>query len=139
MKDIFLLYIIPAICWLLVTGIPSIITIVRNAKTIKAEREAAKVAKTEQEKAEAEARAEAAKNEIYLEIKRLVADAEAKYEDVNTFLKQNEKSAGTLKKAYVETAIKAFCLENGFAFNMTDLDKIIEDEVAYTKTVNAKK
>ena len=84
------------------------------------------------------AKAEKARNAIFAEIKRLVAEAETTYKETNIMLKNVGSSAGSLKKDYVVTAIKAFCLENGFPWNATEMDKAIEDEVAYTKTVNAK-
>ena len=79
-----------------------------------------------------------AANAIITETKRLVAEAEATYKEIDAMMKKTNSSAGGLKKAYVVNALKAFCLENGYAWNATEMDEAIESEVAYTKTVNAK-
>lgn len=132
-------YILPAIAWLCLTGIPSILTIIKYVKDKRAAVEALATALTEQEKAEAEARLQAARNAIVAETKRLVAEAEVLYAETNTLLKRNaSSSAGGVKKAYVVQALKTFCLENGYSWTSEDIDAAIEAEVAYTKTVNAK-
>ena len=79
-----------------------------------------------------------AANAIITETKRLVAEAEATYREIDAMMKRTNSSAGGLKKAYVVNALKAFCLENGYAWNAAEMDEAIESEVAYTKTVNAK-
>lgn len=117
-------YILPALVWILVTGIPATLTIIKNVK-------AYRTAKTEAERANAQ-------NAIVAETKRLVAEAEVLYAETNAMLKRNNSSAGGLKKGYVVNALKAFCLEHGFPWSAAELDKAIEEEVAYTKTVNAK-
>lgn len=138
--EIFMNYVLPALAWVLVTGIPSVLTIYLNVKKAKAAKAEVEAAKTEQERAEAEARAESAKNAIVAETKRLVAEAEATYKEIDAMMKRANpnSSAGGLKKGYVVNALKAFCLENGFAWNATEMDDAIEAEVKYTKTVNAK-
>ncbi len=86
------------------------------------------------------AKAEAAKNAIQAEIKKLVAEAEVTYEAWDKSLKSaGTGTAGSMKKNAVVMALKTFCLENGFVWNETEMDKAIEEEVAYTKTVNVKK
>lgn len=83
--------------------------------------------------------AEKAKNAINAEIKKLVANAEVTYEAWDKSLKASGTgTAGNMKKSFVMMAIKTFCLENGFTWNEEAIDKAVEDEVAYTKTVNAK-
>ena len=137
--EILKTYILPAIAWLCVTGIPSILTIVKNVKERRTAVEALSTALTEQEKAEAEARLQAAKNAIAAETKRLVAEAEKTYKEIDAMMKRNNNStAGSLKKGYVVNALKAFCLEHGYTWNATEMDEAIEAEVAYTKTVNGK-
>ena len=85
------------------------------------------------------AKAETAKNAINAEIKKLVANAEVAYDAWDKSLKATGAgTAGAMKKSFVMMAIKTFCLENGFAWNEEAIDKAIEAEVAYTKTVNAK-
>lgn len=85
------------------------------------------------------AKAEQAKNAINAEIKRLVACAEVTYEAWDKSLKaQGTGSAGGMKKSFVVTGLKTFCLDNKYAWNEAEMDKAIEDEVAFTKAVNAK-
>ena len=85
------------------------------------------------------AKAEEAKNAINAEIKKLVANAEETYEAWDKSLKASGSgTAGNMKKSFVMMAIKTFCLENKFTWNEAEIDKAVEAEVAYTKTVNAK-
>ena len=85
------------------------------------------------------AKAEKAKNAINAEIKRLVANAEVTYEAWDKSLKASGAgSAGNMKKDSVVTGLKTFCLENNYDWNAAEMDKAIEDEVAFTKAVNAK-
>lgn len=85
------------------------------------------------------AKAEKAKNAINAEIKKLVANAEVKFDAWDKTLKASGTgTAGAMKKSDVVMALKTFCLENKYAWNETEIDDAIEAEVAYTKTVNAK-
>lgn len=123
--EILKTYILPALVWVLLTGIPATLTIIKNVKAYRA-------AKTEAEKANA-------RNAIVAETKRLVAEAEVMYAPTDALHKSNgQGTAGGLKKSYVLNALRAFCYENGISFAVAELDKAIEEEVAYTKTVNAK-
>lgn len=116
--------IITIVATLVTTLVPSIITILKAVKN-------AKNAKTEAE-------VEKAKNAIATEIKRLVAIAEVSYAPIDKTLKAQNDSAGAMKKRYVVTDLKAFCLENGYPWNDAEMDAAIENEVAFTKVVNAK-
>lgn len=107
------------------TLVPSVIAL---WKLIKAK----KNAKTEAEK-------EKAQNAINAELKRLVANAEVTFAPIDLLLKAQGDSAGSMKKRDVIANLKTFCLENGFAWDDETMDKAVEDEVAYTKVVNAKK
>jgi hypothetical protein len=89
--------------------------------------------------AKTEAEAEKAKNAINAEIKRLVAGAEVSFEAIDKLLKNQNQTAGPMKKRDVISNLKTFCLENGYGWVDAEMDKAIEDEVAYTKVVNAKK
>jgi hypothetical protein len=106
-------------------SIPFAIKLVKYIKAYKA-------AKTEAEKAQAA-------NAIYLETKRLVAEAEKTYREIDAMLKKQGSTAGPLKYGYVINALKAFCLENGYACELTALSDAIKEEVAHTKTVNYNK
>ena len=116
--------IIAIVATLVTTLVPSIIAL---CKAIKAKKNAT-----------TEADAEKAKNAITAEIKRLVANAEVSFAAIDKMLKQQNGSAGAMKKRDVVIALKAFCLENGYAWDNAAMDAAIEDEVAFTKTVNAK-
>ena len=85
------------------------------------------------------AKAEQAKNAISAEIKKLVANAEDTFEAWDKTLKASGTgTAGNMKKRDVVMALKTFCLENGYAWNETEMNEAIEAEVAFTKAVNAK-
>jgi hypothetical protein len=86
------------------------------------------------------AKAAEAKNAIATEIKKLVANAEVTYEAWDKSLKASGSgTAGQMKKRDVTMGLKTFCLENGYTWNDAEMDEAIEAEVAYTKSVNAKK
>ena len=110
---------------LVTTLIPSVVAL---WKAIKAKRAA-----------QTEAAAEKAQNAINAEIKRLVAGAEVSFEAIDKLLKAQHQTAGPMKKRDVVSNLKTFCLENGFGWDDAAMDKAIEDEVAFTKVVNAKK
>lgn len=88
--------------------------------------------------AQTEAEHERAKNAITAEIKRLVQDAEVSFKSIDALLKQRGESAGQMKKKSVVSDLKAFCLENGYAWDGAAMDEQIEAEVAFTKAVNGK-
>jgi hypothetical protein len=115
---------IAVVATLLTTIIPSAIALF---KAIKAKRNAQTLA--EQEKA---------KNAIVAEIKRLVENAEVSFKSIDAMLKQRGESAGSMKKRDVVIALKAFCLENGYAWDDAAMNEAIEAEVAFTKAVNSK-
>lgn len=108
----------------IITAIPFIVALVKAIK-------AKKAAKTEAEK-------EAAQNAINAQIKALVQTAEVTYKEFDKVLKGQGSSAGVMKKQFVLTDLKSFCLENGYEWNEETASKAIDEEVAFTKTVNAK-
>lgn len=99
-------------------------------KLIKAIR-ARKEAQTEAEIAKADAA-------IMAQIKVLVQSAETAFKQIDGILKQQNSSAGLLKKREVMNSLKSFCLEKGYAWDEAKMDDAVEAEVKYTKTVNAK-
>lgn len=84
------------------------------------------------------AKAEQAKNAIDAEIKRLVADAEVNYAPIDATLKQQGRTAGSMKKSIVTNDLKAFCLENKIKWDAAEMDAAIENAIAFTKSVNGK-
>ncbi len=116
--------IISIVATLVTTLLPSIIALINACKA--------------KHNAKTEAEAEKAKNAINAEIKNLVANAEVSFADIDKILKSQNRSAGRMKNRDVIVNLKAFCLENGYAWDDEAMKKAVEDEVAYTKTVNAK-
>lgn len=71
--------------------------------------------------------------------KRFIAEAEAAYDGFDKLLKAQGGSAGTMKKSNVFNNLQAFALQNGYEFNAEEWSARIDELVAYTKNVNAKK
>ena len=109
---------------LVTTFVPSIVALIKAIKDKKA--------------AKTEAEAEKAKNAIAVEIKNLVQNAETSFAAIDKVLKSQGSTAGPMKKRDVVIALKAFCLENGYAWNDEEMNAAVEKEVAFTKSVNAK-
>lgn len=116
--------IIAIVATLLTSLVPTVLAL---AKAIKAKKAA-----------QTEAELERAKNAITAEIKRLVEEAEISFKSIDAMLKQRNESAGTMKKKSVVSDLKAFCLENGYAWDDAAMNEQIEAAVAFTKAVNAK-
>lgn len=98
------------------------------AKTIKAKKEA----KTEAEK-------EAAKTEMLNAVNGFISSAEELYKNIELIVKQNGGSCGAIKKENVLTKLQAFAIEKGYAFDAAFWSTKIDEIVAMTKAVNAKK
>lgn len=120
------------------TAIPFIIAIVGKIKEVKAAKKAALEAQDEAALVEAQKRKAEAENAIRLEIKKLVQNAEASYKEIDAMLKQKGSSAGAMKKHSVMSDLKCFYYQHGYDWNEDEANAAVEEEVAYTKTVNAK-
>lgn len=121
------LYIIISIVGTLVTTLtPSIIALI---KAVKAKNSAQTVASTEQ-----------ALNAVIAEVKKLIANYEVDLTPIDKLLKANNcGTAGSMKKRDVYTDLKVFCLENSIPWDDAKMNEIIEREIEFSNTVNAKK
>jgi len=109
---------------IITTLIPCVVAIVGSVK-------AYKEAKTKEEKAKAT-------NDMLSTLNTLVVDAETTYKDVNALLKQQSKTAGTVKKDVVMTKLQAFALKNSYLFDAEFWSAKIDEVVELTRKVNAK-
>lgn len=110
---------------LVTTLIPSAIALV---KALKAKRNA-----------QTEAASEKAQNAINAEAKKLVAGAEVGLAAIDKLLKANNcGTAGAMKKHDTKRDLKVFCLENGIPWDEEKMDKVIENEIEFSRIVNAK-
>lgn len=110
---------------LVTTLIPSILKIGALAKAKK--------------NAQTETAAEKAKNAINAEAKKLVAGAEVGLAAIDKLLKANNcGTAGAMKKHDAVRDLKVFCLENGYGWNDEEMNAVIENEIEFSKVVNAK-
>lgn len=117
--------ILAIVATLVTTLVPSIIALVNAIK--------------EKKTAQSVADSEHAQNAIYTEIKRLVENAEIAFAEIDKLMKANNiGTAGSMKKHNVVMELKAFCLEHGYAWDDAKMDAAIENEIAFSKTVNAK-
>lgn len=89
-------------------------------------------AKTAEEKAKAELEMEEA-------AKTFIADAETLYKAYDTMAKQNGGSAGALKKETVLAKLRTYAIEKGITLDVAFWTDKIDELVAFTKSVNAKK
>lgn len=117
--------IISIVATLATTFVPSIIKIVLLNK---AKRTAQTIAEEEK-----------ATNAINAEARKLVAGAEVGLANIDKLLKNaNCGTAGALKKHDAKRDLKVFCLENGIPWDDDKMDDVIEKEIEFSKTVNAK-
>jgi hypothetical protein len=131
------IYIIIAIGAAIIGTIPTIIALINSIKKYKKAKEDAAIAKTEAERAAAEAAKQAAINEMKTATKQFIANAETLYKDVDKVLKMQGKSAGALKKKDVMAELRSLASIKGFEFDeaywSAEVDKIVD----LTKNVNA--
>lgn len=114
MKDV----IISVIATLITTGIPFVVALY---KTI------------------ASRNSEKANTDLLSTAKRFIVEAENAYEGFDKTLKAQGSSAGAMKKGIVFNELQAYALQNGYDFDAEEWSAKIDDLVAYTKNVNAKK
>lgn len=105
--------------------VPTVIALVRAIKKRKA-------AKTEAEK-------EKANSDLVETAKSFIVAAEVTFEGFDKMMKANGGSAGSLKKDTVFSKLQAYALQHGYEFNADEWNAKIDELVAFTKSVNAKK
>lgn len=89
--------------------------------------------------AKSEAEKQAIINEIGEDAKNFIVDAENLYKDIDHLVKQNGKSCGPVKKDSVMTKIQDDCILKGIAFDKEYWSNYVDNFVAATRQVNAKK
>lgn len=117
--------IIVALATFISTGLP---LIVKFLQALKARRTA-----------ETEAAKTKALNDMIATAQTFVQNAEKAYEGYDKMLKQQGESAGAMKKDNVLTKLQTYALQNGYDFDVAFWDEKIDEIVAFTKNVNAKK
>lgn len=121
-KTIILLSIIAAIFVVMVVS--SLVTILRLLKKASS---AATVADEEE-----------AKSAILSEAMKLVGNTEKLYSSVNTLLKGQCQTAGSLKKDSVMSKLKSFAIDNGYAYDEEYADSVVESIVELMNTNKVK-
>ena len=117
--------IIVAAATFLVTDVPLIVKFMQELK-------ARKNAQIEAEKTKA-------LNDMLATAQAFVQNAEKAFEGYDKMLKQQGESAGAMKKDNVITKLQTYALQHGYDFDVTFWDEKIDEIVAFTKNVNAKK
>lgn len=115
-------YVIGALC----TGIPCIIAMIRSYRQ-------GKHAKTASEQA-------IAKSDLKAKAAELVGTIEVAYKGIDSALKANGQTAGTLKKESVMAKLQSYAIQCGYGDNYDEqeMSDYVEEIVKLTKTVNAK-
>ena len=70
---------------------------------------------------------------------QLIVGAEATYKAFDVVMKQQNSSAGSLKKETVATKLQTYALSNGYEFDAEFWSNKIDELVKFTKDVNAKR
>lgn len=89
--------------------------------------------------AETDAAKEKANADLLATAKGFISAAEVTFAEFDKLLKQSNGSAGGLKKDTVINKLQAYALQNGYEFNVDEWSDKIDELVAFTKSVNAKK
>ena len=89
--------------------------------------------------AETDAAKEKADSDLLATAKGFIASAEVAFEAFDKTLKAQGSSAGAMKKDTVFNKLQAYALQNGYNFDVDEWSKKIDELVAFTKSVNAKK
>lgn len=119
------LYLVLGIIATLLSMIPVVIKLIRSIKDYKA-------AKNEADK-------ERAFNDMLMQAQSLIQAAEVAFDGFNKVLKEQGSSAGAMKKDNVTTKLQAYALSKGYAFDADFWSAKIDEIVAFTREVNAKK
>lgn len=132
-----IMYIICAVAGFVVAAIPLIITLVKSIKKkIELNRKLSETT-DEAEKAKLEAENAQATVDMMGAMNELIQKAEELYADVAIQLKQQNKSAGAVKKDSVMSKLQAYALSKNYAFDEEYWSAEIDKSVAMTKVVNA--
>lgn len=117
--------VIVAIATFCTTGIPVLIKFFDALKKGKA-------AKTEAER-------EKAYTDMLAMAQSFIASAEVAFKGFDTVMKQQNSSAGAMKKENVSTKLQAYALSKGYEFDADFWSSKIDELVKFTKEVNTRK
>lgn len=120
-KLTLLYYVLSFIIGLISMGAPLVFAIIKRAKAQTA---------ADREKANADLLATA---------KNFISAAEVAFDGFDKMMKSQGSSAGAMKKDTVFTKLQAYALQNGYDFDADEWSAKIDELVAFTKSVNAKK
>ena len=98
-----------------------------------------KSANKARKEAETAAEKEKAYNDMLNAAQDLIKDAEAAFAGFDAVMKQQNGSAGAMKKKSVTTDLQAYALAHGYEYNADFWSSKIDEIVAFTREVNAKK
>lgn len=90
-------------------------------------------------KAQTEAEKEKASADLLSTAQGFIQVAEDSFEGFNKMLKAQGNSAGPMKKENVLTKLQAYALQKGYEFDTEFWSAKIDEIVAFTREVNAKK
>lgn len=116
---------ISALITLATVGVPALIALIKSMKN-------RANAKTEADK-------EKAKADLLATAKNFISAAEVAFDGFDKMMKAQGSSAGAMKKDTVFTKLQAYALQNGYDFDSEAWSEKIDELVAFTKSVNAKK
>ena len=114
-----------ALAGIISTGVPLVISLVQAIKARKA--------------AETAAEKEKANNDLFAVAQELVAGAEKAFASLDAVMKQQNASAGPMKKENVTARLQAYALSKGYEYDADYWSAKIDEIVAFTREVNAKK
>lgn len=107
------------------TGVPLVLGLIKAIRARKA--------------AETEAEKEKANNDLFAVAQELVATAEKAFSSLDAVMKQQGASAGPMKKENVVAKLQAYALSKGYEYDAEYWNAKIDEIVAFTREVNAKK
>lgn len=96
-------------------------------------------ANKERKAAKTEAEREKALNDMYATAQDLVKSAEAAFAGFDAVMKQQNSSAGAMKKENVTTKLQAYALTHGYEYDAEFWSAKIDEIVAFTRRVNSSK
>lgn len=96
-------------------------------------------ANKERKEAKTAAEKERALNEMIAVAQQLVKGAEIAFAGFDVVMKQQSSSAGAMKKKSVTTDLQAYALTHGYEYDAEYWSAKIDEIVAFTREVNAKK
>ena len=84
-------------------------------------------------------RATRAENDLLEVVNGFITVAEQTFDGLDAVMKAQGSSAGTVKKENVMTKLQAYAMEKGYKIDLEYWSKKIDEIVAFTREVNAKK